>query len=154
MRVISTSKVVTSAERKGRPKTKQPGNREWVTVVHGINSQGWSIPAHVILKAVIHQSTWYTESNLPRDWAISVSDKGWKDDEIGFEWIQHFQKHTQHRTKGQYRLLVLDRHGSHHSARFEEFCRQNKIITACMPAHSSHILQPLDVSCFGPLKMS
>jgi hypothetical protein len=28
--VISTSKVVTRAERKGRPKTKQPGNREWV----------------------------------------------------------------------------------------------------------------------------
>jgi hypothetical protein len=154
MGVISTSKVVTRAERKGRPKTQQPGNREWVTVVHGINSQGWSIPAHVILKAAVHQSTWYTESNLSRDWAISVSEKGWSDNEIGFEWIQHFQKHTQRRTKGQYRLLILDGHESHHSAQFEEFCRQNRIITACMPAHSSHILQPLDVGCFGPLKTS
>jgi hypothetical protein len=26
------------------------------------------------------------------------------------------------------------------------------IITLCMPPHSSHLLQPLDVGCFGPLK--
>ncbi|KAF2174722.1 DDE-domain-containing protein, partial [Zopfia rhizophila CBS 207.26] len=26
------------------------------------------------------------------------------------------------------------------------------IITLCIPAHSSHILQPLDVGCFSPLK--
>jgi hypothetical protein len=154
MGVIGTSKVVTRAERKGRPKTKQPGNREWVTVVHGINSQGWSIPAHIILAAKVHLTPWYKDSVLPYDWAVSVSENGWTDDKIGFEWIQHFQKHTQSRTKGQYRLLILDGHGSHHSARFEEFCRQNQIITACMPAHSSHILQPLDVGCFSPLKAS
>ena len=38
MGIISTSKVVTRAERKGRTRTIQPGNREWVTVIHGINS--------------------------------------------------------------------------------------------------------------------
>ena len=27
------------------------------------------------------------------------------------------------------------------------------ILTLCMPAHSSHILQPLDVVCFSPLKL-
>ena len=35
---------------------------------------------------------------------------------------------------------------------FELFCKYHNIITPCMPAHSSHILQPLDVGCFGPLK--
>jgi hypothetical protein len=30
---ITTGAVVTSAERRGRPKTVQPGNREWTTVV-------------------------------------------------------------------------------------------------------------------------
>lgn len=54
MGVITTSKVVTRSERKGRPKTKQPGNREWVTVIHGINSQGWSIPPLIILAAKLH----------------------------------------------------------------------------------------------------
>ena len=31
--VISTAKVITSSERKGRPRTLQPGNREWVTSI-------------------------------------------------------------------------------------------------------------------------
>jgi hypothetical protein len=35
---------------------------------------------------------------------------------------------------------------------FESYCRDNDIKTLCMPPHSSHILQPLDVGVFGPLK--
>ena len=46
----------------------------------------------------------------------------------------------------------MDGHESRHSTEFELFCKEHRIITLCMPAHSSHILQPLDVGCFGPLK--
>ena len=35
---------------------------------------------------------------------------------------------------------------------FREYCKEHKIVTLCMPPHSSHLLQPLDVGCFGPLK--
>jgi hypothetical protein len=152
MGVISTSKVVTRLGQKGRPKTKQPGNREWVTIIHAINSSGWVLPAFVIFEAKLHQASWYCTTDLPRDWKIAVSDNGWTTNEIGLEWLWHFEEHTSARTTGKYRLLVLDGHESHHSAQFEEFCRDHFIITACMPPHSSHILQPLDVSCFGPLK--
>ncbi|KAK4095792.1 DDE-domain-containing protein, partial [Parathielavia hyrcaniae] len=62
--------------------------------------------------------------------------------------------HTAPRTKGKYRLLILDGHESHHSTEFELYCRQNNSITLCMPPHSSHKLQPLDVGCFGPLKQA
>jgi hypothetical protein len=48
--------------------------------------------------------------------------------------------------------LILDGHESHHSDEFEEYCKENNIITLCMPPHSSHLLQPLDVGCFSPLK--
>jgi hypothetical protein len=51
-------------------------------------------------------------------------------------------------------LLILDGHESHHSTEFELHCQQNNIITLCMPPHSSHLLQPLDVGCFGPLKQA
>lgn len=40
MGIISTTMVVTSSERRDRPKLAQPGNREWVTEIQGINSQG------------------------------------------------------------------------------------------------------------------
>lgn len=50
---------------------------------------------------------------------------------------------------GRYRLLVLDGHGSHLTPQFHKAC--NDIIAICVPPHSSHLLQPLDVGCFGPL---
>lgn len=33
-----------------------------------------------------------------------------------------------------------------------EFCLDNKIIRFCLPAHTSHVLQPLDVGVFSALK--
>ena len=47
---------------------------------------------------------------------------------------------------------MLDGHESHHSAGFELYYQAHNIITICMPPHSSHILQPLDVGCFAALK--
>jgi len=49
-------------------------------------------------------------------------------------------------------MIVLDGHESHLSAKFEKYCQENNIITLCLPAHSSHITQPLDIGCFSILK--
>jgi hypothetical protein len=48
--------------------------------------------------------------------------------------------------------MSIPGHESHHSADFEIYCEENKIITLYMTPHSSHLLQPLDVGCFGLLK--
>jgi hypothetical protein len=152
MGVISTAMVVTSSERRGRAKSKQPGNREWVTAIQGVNATGWTVPPFIIVQGKYHLSSWYENSPLPNDWVITTSENGWTTNERGLEWIQHFDKHTRARTTGVYRLLVLDGHDSHHSTDFEVYCKEKNIITLCMPPHSSHILQPLDVGCFSPLK--
>ena len=152
MGVIATAKVVTSSEARNRPKRAQPGNREWVSIIQGINSTGWTIPPFIIFKAAVHLSAWYEDSVLPCNWVITLSENGWTTNEIGYEWIQHFNKYTKERTIGQYRLLILDGHESHISAQFQQYCKKHNIITLCMPPHSSHLLQPLDVGCFGPLK--
>ena len=49
-------------------------------------------------------------------------------------------------------LLIIDGYESHKSLAFQDLCKENKIITLCMPPHLSHILQPLNVGCFAPLK--
>ncbi|KAH6466933.1 hypothetical protein HBI57_027350 [Parastagonospora nodorum] len=49
------------------------------------------------------------------------------------------------RVTGAYRLLIIDGYESHDSLEFQQYCKDNKIITICMPPHSSHLLQPLDV---------
>jgi hypothetical protein len=149
---ISTGAVVTSSERQGRPKSVQPGNREWTTVVQGINAMGWAIPPFLIFQGKHHLSAWYKEDNLPHDWVITVSNNGWTTNELGLEWLKHFDEHTKRRVVGSHRLLIIDGHESHDSLNFQNYCKENKIITLCMPPHSSHLLQPLDVGCFSPLK--
>ena len=148
---ITTQLVVTGSERRGRPKAVQPGNPEWVTLIQGINAAGWTIPPFLIFAGQYHLSAWY-EEDIPRDWAIAVSDNGWTTNEIGVEWLKHFIKHTEGKVVGARRLLILDGHESHHSLGFQEFCKEHNIYTLCMPPHSSHLLQPLDVGCFSPLK--
>ena len=55
---------------------------------------------------------------------------------------------------GSHRLLIIDGHESHKSLAFQDLCEESNIITLCMPLHSSHILQLLDVGCFAPLKQA
>ncbi len=155
MGVISTAKVITGSEKAGRAFFTQPGNREWVTVIECINSCGWATPPLFILEGKVHISTWYKDRDLPYDWAIGVSENGWTNNELGMTWLRTiFNRYTKDRTKGRYRLLILDGHGNHVTSEFEQFCAQNDIIPLCMPAHSSHLLQPLDVGCFSTLKSS
>ncbi|USP74405.1 uncharacterized protein yc1106_01679 [Curvularia clavata] len=150
MGVAATSKVVTSSDRVGRAVVIQPGNREWVTAIECVNASGWCLPPFIILSGKVHQSSWYRD--LPLDWTIGVSDNGWTTDELGLEWVKHFNQHTAARTAGVYRLIILDGHSSHATPEFDQYCADNKIITLCMPPHTSHLLQPLDVSCYSPLK--
>jgi hypothetical protein len=152
MGMIQSGMVVTGTDRRGKPKLVQPGNREWITVIQAINAEGWSIPPFIIGAGQYHLANWYRESDLPGDWAIATTQNGWTDNETGLEWLKHFDRYTTNRSIGVYRLLILDGHESHHSIEFERYCEENKIIRLCMPPHSSHLLQPLDVGCFSVLK--
>ncbi|KAL2887374.1 hypothetical protein HOO65_050495 [Ceratocystis lukuohia] len=152
MGMIASGIVVTGSERRSKPKSVQPGNREWITVIQAIDAEDWSIPPFIIGAGQYHLANWYRESDLPGDWAIATTQNGWTDNETGLEWLKHFDRHTTNRSIGSYRLLILDGHESHPSIEFERYCDDNKIIRLCMPPHLSHLLQPLDVVCFSVLK--
>lgn len=155
MGVISTAKVVTGSDRAGRPRTIQPGNREWVTIIETVNSRGFAIAPLVIFEAVMYQTAWYAQGILPLNWSIGVSENSWTNNEIGMYWLEHvFDKQTRDHTVGTHRLLILDGHGSHVTLEFDQYCLNHSIIVLCMPPHSSHLLQPLDVGCFSVLKRS
>ncbi|KAI8648953.1 HTH CENPB-type domain-containing protein [Fusarium sp. Ph1] len=129
MGMIASGMVVTGAERRGRPKSIQPGSREWITVIQAINAEGQAIQPFIIGAGQYHLANWYRESNLPGDWTIATSQNGWTDNETGLEWLKHFDRCTIKRSNSRYRLLVLDGHESHHSVDFERYCEENKIIT-------------------------
>jgi hypothetical protein len=151
MGLISAQKVVTRAEYYGRRSILQPGNREWVTAIEAICADGYSLPPCVIFKGKVAIAGWF--DSLPKDWRFEVSKNGWTTDEIGLRWLQKlFIPLTNSRVRGRFRLLILDGHGSHLTPLFDQICAENDIIPLCMPAHSSHLLQPLDVGCFAVLK--
>lgn len=150
---ISSARVVTRAEYYGRRVVLQPGNRTWVTTIESICADGFSLPPCIIFKGKVYIESWF--DNLPKDWRFEVSQNGWTTDEIGIRWLQKlFIPATSVRTKGRYRLLILDGHRSHLTPQFDRICAENSIIPLCVPPHSSHLLHPLHIGCFAVLKRS
>ena len=49
-------------------------------------------------------------------------------------------------------MLIFDGHGSHVSNEFLFYCWEDRIVPFQLPPHSTHLLQPLDIGMFQPLK--
>ena len=80
------------------------------------------------------------------------SINGWMTQELFNGWItNHFVRHIspEHPV-----CLIVDGHSSHIDLDTSKFCEANGILLYCLPPHSSHITQPLDVGLFSPLKKS
>lgn len=133
---------------------KSPENREWVSTVETISAAGRSIPCLVIFKGKNIQSSWFEADSVP-DWHYTTSERGWTSNDIGKRWLQQiFIPHTQPKITGASRILLMDNQGSHIPTDFMWICFQNNIRLLYMPAHSSHVLQPLDLAVFSRLKSS
>ena len=61
----------------------------------------------------------------------------------------HFIKFIRRREPHEYLLLIVDGHKSHISVDLIDWAKEQKIILFVLPAHTSHILQLLDVASFG-----
>ena len=128
-----------------------PGRQEWVTVVECICADGTMIDPFVIFKGATNNGQKYAQ-DLP-GWTFTSTEKGWTSNYHGLEWLTLvFDAKTRDRANGQTRLLICDGHGSHVTGGFLTYCMKNDIQLIVLPPHSSHILQPLDVAIFGPLK--
>ena len=152
MGMICRITVVIHADRRSNPKLVQPGNREWATAICAVAADGHIVPPFLCVAGRFHLAPWYQNGNVPLNWVVCTTQNGWTDNDIGLQWLQHFDKATRLRQVSRYRMLVLDGHESHINAEFNNYCKEKDIIPLCLPPHSSHLTQPLDVGIFGPLK--
>ncbi|KZZ96070.1 transposase [Moelleriella libera RCEF 2490] len=129
-----------------------PENREAATAIEAISAGGLVIPTFLILKGQKHMESWYHVQELHPDTKITLSTTGYTNDEIGLAWLKHFNEQTIKTTIGSKRLLIFDGHGSHNTFEFINYCFDQRIIPFAMPPHLTHLLQPLDVVVFQPLK--
>ena len=73
---------------------------------------------------------------------------GWMDTEVFAEWFERFSNQITERPL----LLLFDGHMTHVSLGVIKKALEDDIIIVKFPPHVTDVLQPLDVSCFGPLK--
>ena len=102
--------------------------RETFTVIEAVGVFGQEIP--------------------PDHWTTAVSPNEWTDGYLCLQWLErNFEPYTRPAEGGdEYRLLIYDGHESHE---FIEYAYAYRIKCLCLPAHSTHLLQPLDVVTFG-----
>ena len=76
---------------------------------------------------------------------------GWMTAENFLTFMKHFVRHVRC-SQEETVLLILDNHESHLSIEVLEFAKENGVIMLSFPPHTSHKLQPLDRSVYGPFK--
>jgi DDE superfamily endonuclease/Tc5 transposase DNA-binding domain len=133
----------------------EPGRQEWVTVMECISGDGTCIPPLIIFAGENVCTSWIPMKDLPEGWHISCNTKGWTNNLHGVQWLQKcFEPATRDKADNEFRLLICDGHDSHISADFIRHCIANRIVLMLLPPHCSHLMQPLDVGIFFPLKQA
>jgi hypothetical protein len=146
----STRIIVDSTQKSSWKVT--PGKQEWITAIECVNAVGEALSPMVIFKAKDTNSRWIPE-DAPTNWRFSTSNSGWTSNSHGFEWLRTmFEPESRLKSKEKPRLLIADGHASHITANMIALCMENNIDLLILPPHCSHLLQPLDVGVFGPLK--
>ena len=129
--------------------------REHLSVLLCINAVGRCIPNFYILKR-----TYFLEDYIARCEAgtmMGMQSNAWMTKWLFKSWISHF---IQCLTKGtgidmsNRHLLILDGHNSHITLEVVRMAMESRLDIISLPSHTSHALQPLDVTCFAPFKTS
>ncbi|EUC27044.1 hypothetical protein COCCADRAFT_112719, partial [Bipolaris zeicola 26-R-13] len=155
--VTSRSKRVFSKplwDQKKVSASLQDGSRDWITVMGCVCADGsWVDPVVIYEGKGGLRDSWLHDLEVGKHQLFCcTSPTGWSNNEIGLAWLEQvFNRKTKEKAKRDWRLLLLDGHGSHVTPSFIDYCDAHRILLAVLPPHSSHRLQPLDVAVFGPL---
>jgi len=62
-----------------------------MTVCETISADSHVLPLMIIVPGIIHQEYWYTETDLPDDYLIGVSDTSYSNYYLTILWLKHFE---------------------------------------------------------------
>jgi hypothetical protein len=125
--------------------------RTTITAIECVSGDGRYLNPMIIWPASTHRANWVTHPTP--GWHYAYSDSGYTDSYISLQWLKLvFDPQTKERANRNPRVLVCDGFGTHETLEILEFCFENNIILCPLSSHTSHKLQPCDISVFGPLK--
>lgn len=142
-------KIVTEKGSRQVAKATSAERGATLTVATAVNAIGNAIPPMFIFPRV-HFKTHFIQ-NAPPGSIGSSHPSGWMTQISFLQFIKHFHNHVRS-SKEHPCLLILDNHDSHLSIDVINFCKEKGIVMLSFPPHTSHRLQPLDKSVYGPFK--
>eukprot|EP00918_Siedleckia_nematoides_P082214 GHVU01180221.1.p1 GENE.GHVU01180221.1~~GHVU01180221.1.p1 ORF type:complete len:449 (+),score=62.28 GHVU01180221.1:105-1451(+) len=120
------------------------------TAIVCCNALGHYMPPHIV-HGQLKQVRKDNQINGPEGAYYSVSESGWVDADIFFAWANEFVRFTgacEERPK----VLVMDNLEAHCDIWVLEYLAAHCVHVVGLPSHTSHVLQPLDVSVFRTFK--
>ena len=103
----------------------------------------------------------YKGTYVKKDWLsqglagalYGVSDSGWMEAANFLSWFSKlFIPAVSHLLETSPVVIFVDGHHSHFTLELIEYARGKGVHLFSLPSNCTHILQPLDVGTFGPLK--
>ena len=122
---------------------------ESVTCVVCMSAVGYFVPPMLIYKRKRMKAELC--HGAPPGCVFSCQEKGWMSNAGFVDWLQHFISVVRP-TKESRVVLILDGHVTHcKNLEAIELAKNNGVRMVSLPPHTTHRLQPLDVSFFGPM---
>ena len=135
---------------KGTKKVRQctSGTKTQITVLACASASGQTIPPMVVF-AGKHFNSVLAKGEVPAT-LYGMSSSGWMDQELFADWfLYHFLEHA---VKSRPLMLLLDGHSSHYTLELVKLAAEHQVVIFCLPPHTTADSQPLDTTCFKPLK--
>ena len=145
-------KALKGVYRRGEknPVMMSSGDKAQITVVGCVNAAGLCLPPMVIWDRKT-LSLELCEGEIPGT-VYGLSDRGWIDQELFDMWFSnHFLRYA---PGARPLLLLLDGHSSHYCPETIRLAAAEQVIMFALPPNTTHLTQPLDKGCFGPLKVA
>ncbi|KAE8741228.1 hypothetical protein FOCC_FOCC013243 [Frankliniella occidentalis] len=120
-----------------------------ISLMFAGTAAGTLLPPYVVYKSKELSETWTTDG--PPATRYNRSKSGWFDMAIFEDWFRTTLFSWAESVDGD-EVVIGDNVSSHFSKRVFEMCSEHKIKFICLPPNSTHLLQPLDVAFFSPLK--
>ena len=130
-----------------------PNEREWLTNLTCVNAAGDHIPGFYVFRGKRLRSNYVI--HYEDGAAMAMQTKAWMTATLFSHWISHFIRCLESKggiSNERRHLLILDGHNSHVTLEVVQKCREVRLDLLTLPSHTSHRLQPLDVSVFAPFK--
>ena len=141
-------KVVAKRGAKSPQYTVGGTGKENITVQVCVSAAGQLLPPYILYTGQRLMHT-HTQDGAPGT-RYAVSAKGWMTKANFVDWFRNM--FIPYLPSERPVLLIIDGHESHVKYEVRDLAAKNGIELAKLPSHTTHLLQPLDVSVMKPLK--